>query len=154
MIARVRQVDSSTTHAKHLARCRILLTFWRALRLRLFDFGMCGAFPTDSFQEGGRRFVIAPLAPGEFRFGNHEFAAKRAGEDGLSQLVDVRFRRAVAGFERVGGFEKFFDAADDFTLLFTRRQWNREAGDIFETKVRASNINFLTMHVLYKRRRI
>src|SRR5205085_1869359 len=74
-------------------------------------------FLPDALQEDGRGFVVAPLLAGEFGFGGDEFAAEGAGEDCLRELINVRFRLAVTGFERVGGFEECFDATDDFLLF-------------------------------------
>jgi hypothetical protein len=52
-----------------------------------------------------------------------KFAVKGFAEDGLGELVNVRFRFAVTRLEFIGGCEKRFDAPDDLLLFSKRRQW-------------------------------
>ena len=65
---------------------------------------------TNSFQQNRRAFVVGVL--------RHEFAAEGFGENGLRELVNVRFRFAVTRFERVSGFEECFDAPDAFLVVY------------------------------------
>ncbi len=53
-------------------------------------------FARDSFQQNRSGLVVGVLGD--------EFAAEGFGEDGLRELVNVRFRRPVTRFERVCGF--------------------------------------------------
>jgi len=46
---------------------------------------------------------------------------KRGPRMDCVSLSTLRFRLAITGFERGGGFEKCFDAADDFLLFGERR---------------------------------
>ena len=81
-------------------------------------------FPfTKAFQQDRRGFVVGVLGD--------EFAAEGFGEDGLRELVNVRFRLAVTRFERVGGFEECFDAADDFLLFGKWRYRNKNLPNSF-----------------------
>lgn len=51
-----------------------------------------------------------------------ELAAKGLGEDGLGQLIDAGLGVRDLLLDLIGEGEELVDAADDFSLLFKRRQ--------------------------------
>lgn len=87
-----------------------------ASRSALFT-GFSLASGADSVKKGGGRFVVAPVAAGEFGFGRNEFAAEGLGQDRLGDFVRA-FRRGFDSFlYRVSELEEGFDTPDDFVLF-------------------------------------
>jgi len=105
------------------------------MRHAVFACGLC-SFLLDAFEEDRRGLVVAPFKACEFGFGGDEFAAEGACENGLRELVNVRFGRAVTGFDGVGGLEERFDATNDFLLFVERTKWDFKLSEFLCVDVR------------------